>query len=88
MAHFRPLTRLGVESQWRARVQAAQQRYYEAAANYQQTVEERVRRLAPTQDGAFAVRQAARAEAAARREYLRVLQVFNELFQHGKEPKE
>jgi len=77
-----------LEAHWRSVLQGAQQRYYEATTKYRETVEERVQILAPTPDGAFAVRQAAIAEVAARREYARVLHIFTDLVVSGKEPKE
>ncbi len=80
MAFPRSPTRLELEAAWRAKVQVAQQRYYEAAAKYREVVEERVGRLPPTPDGALAVRRAAKAEQAAGREYMRVLHIFSQIF--------
>ena len=57
-------------------------------SKYQEVVEDRVQRMAPTSDGALAVRQAAIADVAARREYMRVLHIFTQLAVHGKMPKE
>jgi hypothetical protein len=82
------MTRLALEATWRARVQVAQQRYYEACAKHQEVVEERRQRLTCTPDGALAVRKAAKAEVAARREYMRVLHIFTQFVVHGQEPKQ
>jgi transketolase len=79
--------RLELEAQWRSRLQVAQQQYYQASAKYRQVVEEHIQRLTPTPDGAFAVSQAAKAEVAARREYMRVLEIFSPLVVHGKMPE-
>ena len=66
----------------------AQLRFHEGSVKYQQTAEERVQCVAPTADGALAATEAAKAQAAARREYMRLLQIFSELVVHGRVPEE
>ena len=86
--NFTDPQRLDLEAHWRIMLKAAQERFSEAAAKHREAVEERRHGLARAPGGAFAVTQAAKAKAAARREYNRVLHVYTELFAYAKEPSE
>ena len=65
---------LELEGLWRSSVGAAQGRYSDAVAKHRQALQQS---LYP--DRPYAVRNAARAESAARCEYIRILESFKEL---------
>jgi hypothetical protein len=78
--------RIQLETIWYSRVKQARERYYAAAKNTSAAVEERQNSLLSSPDGVFVVRQAARVEAAALREYGRLLKIFRGLVADGKVP--
>lgn len=67
---------LELEGLWRSSVSAAQGRYSDGVAKHRQALKEQRQSLRP--DRTYAVRNAARAESAARREYIRSLESFKE----------
>jgi len=79
---------VSLEELWRSKVQAARQRFCEASARCRDAIGERLEALAPAPDGDYAVRRAAKEEAAALHEYMRVLQIFTDLVVHEKAPEE
>lgn len=77
-----------LENLWRAKVQAAHERYRRAAVQSHSVMEEQQQKLLTGADGFHAVTMAVREESAALREYRRVLKIFTELLVHGMLPPE
>ncbi len=86
MASPGSVTRLELETAWLTKVQAAHRRYRVASAKYLRALEEHKQFLLPSADGALAAKRAAQQEAAALREYGRVLKTFTELVVDGTLP--
>jgi hypothetical protein len=72
---------LELEGLWRCNVSAAQGHYSDAVAKHRQALEERQRSPRPARPNA--VSKASRAESAARREYIRILESFKEFVFEG-----
>ncbi len=81
-------TRIQLETIWYSRVKQARERYYAAVGKSRAALKGRQQSLLSSPDGALAVRQSARLEAAALREYRRLLKIFMELVADGKVPIE
>ena len=79
-------TRRNLEDRWRTKLLVAHERYREAAAQAKSVREEEQQGLLPSVDGFHAVSKALQEENAALREYMRVLEAFNELVIHDKLP--
>jgi len=78
--------RTQIENLWRTRVEAARQRYKEAAANHRKTQDEWQQSFTPRPDGQYAAKQAREHESATLHEYARVLKIFRDLVVRGKMP--
>jgi hypothetical protein len=86
MPDFQRTTRPEMEALWHERVRAARGRYCAASAKHHEALEERQQSLIPGVDGTHAIRQAAKVEAMARQEYMRVLRIFTALVVEGEVP--
>ena len=72
---------------WLNRVRIATERHKTAAAQYREALDVYREKQIPSPDGNHSFRQAVIQENAARREYLRVLQIFTDLVLEGKLPE-
>lgn len=79
-------TRIQLETIWCSRVKQARWRYYQAAGKTSAAREGLQKSLLSGPDCALVVRQAARVEAGALREYGRLLKIYTQLIVHGTVP--
>ena len=82
------MTREQLEDLWRARLQDAKGQYDVSVQIAKEATELWNQRVFPPTDGSVNLRKALQAENLARREYMRVLQMFTELILRGKIPEE
>jgi len=75
-----------VEALWRSKLMKARREYSCAEANRRDAVEVEQQYPNSRPDGAYAVSKAARVEAAARIEYIRILAIFTDLVLRGTLP--
>ncbi|HKE24664.1 MAG TPA: hypothetical protein VKB88_20020 [Bryobacteraceae bacterium] len=75
-----------LEDLWRTKMQAAHERYREAAVQSQSVMRKQQEGLLIGADGFHAAQKALREESAALSEYRRVLNIFTELLVGGRLP--
>lgn len=88
MMFRRSLAQLELETVWRSKVNAAEQRYHAAVAHYYELLREREGSFIPAPDGADALQQATREKASAMQDYLRLLTIYSQLMENGEAPSE
>ena len=82
------MNRAELERKWRARVEAARQRYVESKSASDRAAVEWGGDLVPAPGGDEMVRQAVQSEYCAFEEYDRTLRIYTDLVLDGKVPEE
>ena len=88
MANDQTAARRELERTWATKLTEARVRYHHAAASYHMLSEEYHQSLISGPDGTEAIRKAHREEAAALREYTRVVRIFTDVVRKGRTPAE